>query len=206
VLTVDACYPPRREPLDRSGFTIPPVVRLGNLRNVGLRDEALAPDGGVTPEFLAGLRLTPLAWADVARLRKTTRLPIVLKGVLTAEDALLALEHGVDGLIISNHGGRQIDGAMAPIEALPSIADAVAGRLPLLVDGGVRRGTDIVKALALGAQAVLIGRPYLWGLALGGEAGVAFVIDQLYREFDNALAQLGRPVAAKVSRDVVQMC
>jgi 4-hydroxymandelate oxidase len=203
VLTVDACYPPRRESLDRSGFRVAAPLRLGNLRGVGLRDAALAPDGGVTPEFIAGLQLTPLTWADVARLRDLTTLPILLKGVLTSEDAVLALEHGVAGLIISNHGGRQIDGALAAIDALPEIAAAIDGRLPLLVDGGVRRGTDIVKALALGARAVLIGRPYLWGLALDGEAGVRFVIEQLRREFDNALAQLGYPDARALPRAVV---
>ncbi len=203
VLTVDACYPPRREGLDRSGFQVASPLRLGNLRGVGLRDDALAPDGGLTPEFIAGLQLTPLTWADVARLRDLTSLPILLKGVLTAEDALLAVEHGVDGLIISNHGGRQIDGALAAIDALPTIAAAIDGRIPLLVDGGVRRGTDIVKALALGARAVLIGRPYLWGLALGGEAGVSFVIEHLRREFDNALAQLGCPDARALSRAFV---
>lgn len=203
VLTVDACYLPRRESLVRSGFRIAAPLRLGNLRGVGLRDDLLAPDGGVTPAFLAELRLSALTWGHVARLREQTGLPILLKGVLTAEDALLALEHGVDGLIVSNHGGRQIDGTQAAIDALPAIAAAVDGRLPLLVDGGVRRGSDIVKALALGARAVLIGRPYLWGLALDGERGVRFVIEQLRAELDCALAQLGRPDAAALGPDAV---
>ncbi|NJN18677.1 MAG: alpha-hydroxy-acid oxidizing protein [Oscillochloris sp.] len=203
VLTVDACYAPRRESLERSGFRLTSDVRLGNLRGVGLRDDALTAEGGVTPAFLAGLQLSPLGWADIARLRDLSPLPLLLKGVLTAEDALLALAHGIDGLIVSNHGARQIDGTQAAIDALPAIAAAVGGRIPLLVDGGVRRGTDIVKALALGASAVLIGRPYLWGLALAGESGVRFVIEQLRHEFDSALAQLGRPVAANLSRDTV---
>jgi 4-hydroxymandelate oxidase len=203
VLTVDACYPPRRESLTRSGFRLTPEVRLGNLRDVGLRDDLLAPDGGVTPAFLEAMPLSPLTWDDLARLRDLTALPILLKGVLSAEDALLALERGVDGLIVSNHGARQIDGTLAAIDALPAIADAVGGRMPLLLDGGVRRGTDIVKALALGAQAVLVGRPYLWGLALEGEAGVRLVIEQLRAELDNALAQLGRPTVAELGRDVV---
>lgn len=203
VLTVDACYPPRRESLIRSGFRLTPAVRLGNLQGVGLRDDLLAPNGGLTPEFVAALPLSPLTWDDVARIRELTALPLLLKGVLTAEDALLALERGVDGLIVSNHGARQIDGTQAAIDALPAIADTVGGRMPLLVDGGVRRGTDIVKALALGARAVLIGRPYLWGLALDGEAGVRLVIEQLRAEFDNALAQLGRPSVADLGRDVV---
>lgn len=205
VLTVDACYAPRRESLARSGFRLPPAVRLGNLRGVGLPDELLAPGGGVTPAFLEALRLAPLTWDDVARLRELTTLPILLKGVLAAEDALLALERGVDGLIVSNHGARQLDGTLAALEALPAIAEAVGGRLPLLVDGGVRRGTDIVKALALGARAVLVGRPYLWGLALGGEAGVRFAIEQLRAELDCALAQLGRPDVAALGRDAVVM-
>jgi 4-hydroxymandelate oxidase len=203
VLTVDACYPPRRESLARSGFRLTPELRLGNLRGVGMPDELCAPDGGITPEFLAALRLAPLTWDDVDRIRELTALPLLLKGVLTAEDALLALEHGVDGLIVSNHGARQIDGTLAAIDALPAIAEALDGRIPLLVDGGVRRGTDIVKALALGARAVLVGRPYLWGLALDGEAGVRLVIEQLRAELDNALAQLGRPSVAGLGRDVV---
>lgn len=203
VLTVDACYEPRRETTTRSGFRLTPAVRLGNLQGVGLRDELLAPGGGVTDAFLDGLRLTPLTWDDVDRLRAITTLPILLKGVLCAEDALLALEHGVDGVIVSNHGARQIDGTLAPIDALPAIAAAVGGRVPLLLDGGVRRGTDIVKALALGARAVLIGRPYLWGLALDGEAGVRLVIEQLREELDCALAQLGRPDVAALGADAV---
>ncbi|GAB4427177.1 MAG: alpha-hydroxy acid oxidase [Chloroflexi bacterium OHK40] len=204
VLTIDACYPPRRESTMRSGFSLTSRVRLGNLRGVGLPDELLTPDGGITPGFLATLRLAPLTWRDVARLREVTALPILLKGVLAAEDARLATEAGVDGLIVSNHGARQIDGTLAAIDALPAIADAVGQRLPLLVDGGVRRGTDIVKALALGARAVLIGRPYLWGLALGGEKGVRLVIEQLREELDCALAQLGRPDANALGRDVVE--
>lgn len=205
VLTVDACYPPRRESLTRSGFRLTPEVRLGNLQGVGLRDELLAPGGGVTPAFLEQLALAPLTWAEVDRLRDLTTLPILLKGVLCAEDALLALEHGVDGLIVSNHGARQLDGTLAAIDALPAIAEAVGGRLPLLFDGGVRRGTDIVKALALGARAALVGRPYLWGLAVGGEDGVRFVIEQLREELDNALAQLGRPDVAALGRDAVAL-
>lgn len=203
VLTVDACYPPRRETQLRGGFALTPAVRLGNMRGIGLADELLAADGGVTPAFLEQLRLAPLTWDDVDRLRDLTDLPLLLKGVLSAEDALLALDHGVDGLIVSNHGGRQLDGTLAAIDALPPIAAALGGRLPLLVDGGVRRGTDIVKALALGARAALVGRPYLWGLALGGEAGVRFVIEQLRQELDCALAQLGRPDVAALAADAV---
>jgi 4-hydroxymandelate oxidase len=205
VLTVDACYPPRRESLVRSGFRLTPEVRLANMRGVGLRDDLLAPDGGVTPGFLESLRLAPLTWEDLDRLRDLTSLPILLKGVLAAEDAVLAAEHGIDGLIVSNHGARQLDGTLAAIDALPAIAQAVGHRLPLLADGGVRRGTDIVKALALGARAVLIGRPYLWGLALAGEDGVRFVIEQLRAELDCALAQLGRPDVGALGPDTVAL-
>jgi L-lactate dehydrogenase (cytochrome)/(S)-mandelate dehydrogenase len=129
-----------------------------------------------------------LNWRDVDWLRGLWRGPLLLKGVLHPDEARLALEHGIDGLIVSNHGGRQLDGAIASIRALPAVVEAVAGRIPVLLDGGVRRGSDVVKALALGATACLIGRPHLWGLAVAGEAGVAWVLEILRRDIDRVLA------------------
>src|SRR5439155_5470331 len=120
-----------------------------------------------------------LTWESLAWLRSLTSLPIVLKGILTAEDAALAVQHGVDGIIVSNHGGRQLDGVSASIEALPEVVEAVNGRCEVYLDGGVRRGTDILKALALGARAVLVGRPILWGLAASGVEGVSHVLELL---------------------------
>ncbi len=134
---------------------------------------------------------TALTWRDIPFLRKHTRVPILLKGILHPEDATHALEAGVDGLIVSNHGGRQVDGAIATIDALPPIVHEVNGRIPVLVDGGIRRGADIFKALALGARAVLLGRLYTWGLAVAGEDGVRDVVLNLLADFDLTLALSG---------------
>jgi isopentenyl diphosphate isomerase/L-lactate dehydrogenase-like FMN-dependent dehydrogenase len=132
-----------------------------------------------------------LTWEDLEFLRSRTTLPIALKGILHADDARAAREHGMDAVVVSNHGGRQIDGAIASLEALPAIVDAVGGELEVLVDSGVRSGADIVKALALGAEAVLVGRPYVWGLAVGGEAGVVAVTRGLLAELDLTLGLSG---------------
>jgi isopentenyl diphosphate isomerase/L-lactate dehydrogenase-like FMN-dependent dehydrogenase len=142
-------------------------------------------------------------WDDVKRLKDTTRLPLVLKGIMTAEDAALSLEHGVDGLIVSNHGGRAEESVQATIDALPAIADTVRDRIPILVDSGFRRGTDIFKALALGARAVCIGRPYVWGLASFGEAGVAMVLDILGRELQVIMRQAGTGSIAAIDKNAV---
>src|SRR5262249_38209063 len=159
-----------RERDERNGFhTLPSGLCCENMRGPNVegrqgqpRDMVFSPD---------------LSWQHIEWLRKTTELKIVLKGVMHPADAGLAAEAGVDALIVSNHGGRQLDTVPAAIELLPAIRGAVAGRLPLLLDGGIRRGTDIVKALALGATAVAIGRPVLWGLAVGGEQGVTRVLE-----------------------------
>ena len=132
-------------------------------------------------------------------------MPILLKGILTAEDALLAIEHGVDGIIVSNHGGRQLDGAIASIEALPEIVEAVAGRCEVYLDGGIRRGIDVLKALALGARAVLVGRPILWGLAVNGQAGVERVLKILHGELEMAMALSGKPTLASIDRSLVKL-
>jgi 4-hydroxymandelate oxidase len=140
-----------------------------------------------------------LAWKHIDWLRQTTTLPIVLKGVNHPADARLAVKRGMDGIIVSNHGGRQLDTVPATIDLLPAIADAVAGRVPLLLDGGVRRGTDVLKALARGAAAVAVGRPVVWGLAVAGEAGVRHVLGTLRDELTHALLQSGCSVAQEVT-------
>ncbi|WP_246002018.1 alpha-hydroxy-acid oxidizing protein [Allorhizocola rhizosphaerae] len=140
-----------------------------------------------------------LAWKHLDWLRQITTLPIVLKGVNHPADARMAVKRGIDGIIVSNHGGRQLDTVPAAIDLLPAIADAVAGRVPLLLDGGVRRGTDVVKALARGAAAVAVGRPVVWGLAVAGEAGVRHVLETLRDELTHALAQSGCSVASEVT-------
>jgi len=146
-----------------------------------------------------------LTWDVIAWLRSITALPIIVKGILTGEDAELALEHKVDGIIVSNHGGRQIDGAIASIDALPEVHQAVGGRCEVLVDGGIRRGTDILKALALGVRAVLVGRPILWGLAVQGQDGVQGVLEILRNEFELALALSGCPVARNITRSLIKV-
>jgi isopentenyl diphosphate isomerase/L-lactate dehydrogenase-like FMN-dependent dehydrogenase len=145
-----------------------------------------------------------LTWEILPWLRSITTLPILLKGILTAEDALLALEYGAAGIIVSNHGGRQLDGVVASIEALPEVVEAVAGRCEVYVDGGVRRGTDVLKALALGARAVLLGRPILWGLAVNGETGVHDVLQLLRAELELAMTLAGCPTLRSITRSLVR--
>jgi lactate 2-monooxygenase len=148
--------------------------------------------------FVATYSRPDLVWADVARLREMTKLPILLKGVLHADDARLAAQHGASGIVVSNHGGRQVDGAVATLDVLPAIVKA-AGDLPVLLDSGVRSGADVFKALALGAKAVLLGRPYVYGLAVAGEAGVREVIGNMLAELDLTLALAGCRSVAEVS-------
>ena len=140
-------------------------------------------------------------WEDLAALREHTSLPIVLKGVLHPEDARLAVAHGMDGIIVSNHGGRQVDGAIAALQALPDVVEAVGGQTAILFDSGIRRGADVFKAIALGADAVLLGRPYMWGLALEGQTGVEEVIRRLLAELDLTLALAGHTSFKTVTRD-----
>jgi len=141
-----------------------------------------------------------LTWADFEWLRQQTALPVLVKGVLTAEDAEKARQIGLDGVVVSNHGGRQVDGAVAALDALVEVRDAVGGDYPLLFDGGIRRGADVMKAMALGADAVLLGRPYIYGLAVGGQAGVERVIKQMWAEVDTNLSLLGAHSVRELDR------
>jgi isopentenyl diphosphate isomerase/L-lactate dehydrogenase-like FMN-dependent dehydrogenase len=169
----------------------PAFVNYGKRASIGafgpLMVEQLDPDVG---------------WSDVERLRAQWRGPLILKGLLHPDDAREAISRGADGVIVSNHGGRQLDGAVASIRALPGIVEAIGGRAPVLIDGGFRRGVDVVKALALGARAVLIGRPHLWGVACGGEDGVLWVLELFRREIDRALALGGWDGVAKLDRTI----
>jgi lactate 2-monooxygenase len=149
--------------------------------------------------FTATYSRPDLNWSDIARLRDMTKLPILLKGLRRADDAALAVKHGVDGIIVSNHGGRQVDGEAATLDMLPAVVEA-AGAMPVLLDSGVRSGADVAKALALGARAVLLGRPYVYGLALAGEGGVCEVIRNIVAEFDLTLALCGLTRAADLDR------
>ena len=193
VLTVDTPVLGRRERDHRTGFTIPAEIAVASLGQ-----------GGVTPAEAFALMSESVAWHDVERLASESGLPVLVKGVLTAEDALLACEHGAAGIVVSNHGGRQLDGVSATIDALPEVVEAVDGRVEVLVDGGIRRGGDVVKALALGARAVLAGRAPLWGLAVGGEAGARHVLELLRDEILLALKLVGCASPADVVRAHVQ--
>ncbi|MFE0156624.1 alpha-hydroxy acid oxidase [Nonomuraea sp. NPDC059007] len=190
VVTVDSPALGRNERGDRNDFhDLPPGIFCANMRG----------DGNVRQ-----VRLSPeISWRHVEWLCGETQLPVLLKGVLHPADAAQAVDCGVDGLIVSNHGGRQLDTTPATIDRLPVIADVVGGRVPLLLDGGVRRGTDVVKALALGASAVALGRPVLWGLAVGGADGVARVLSLLRGELENALTLCGADSPGALTKDQV---
>jgi 4-hydroxymandelate oxidase len=203
VFTVDLPRMGRRERDLRNRLVLPEGVRFRNLETAGRPDAAAWPPGSSFIEYVHNLLDPGITWESVAWLKSITRLPIVIKGVLREDDAERAIEHGADGLIVSNHGGRQLDGALATIQALPAIAARVGGRVPVLVDGGIRRGTDVLKSLALGAAAVLIGRPYLWGLAAAGEDGVRRVLELLRNEFELAMALCGCQRIADVNASLV---
>ena len=183
VLTVDLPAAGRRERDLRAAFEIPEDVPLPNL--------ATHLGGGDFHATLGQVVDPTITWRDLEWLRSVSSLPLIVKGILTSEDARLACEHGVDGLVVSNHGGRQLDRVPASLDVLPEVVDAVSGRCLVLMDGGVRRGTDVVTALALGARAVLVGRPVLWALAVGGEEGVQRVLELLRAEVELALRLLG---------------
>jgi len=179
-------------------FTVD-VPLLGK-RDRDLRNELDLPIEGRGQE----LDFDPtISWDDVAWIREVTPVPLLVKGILTAEDGRLAVEHGVDGIVVSNHGGRQLDGSPATLDALVEVVDAVEGRSEVLMDGGVRRGTDVLKALGLGARAVMVGRPIVWGLAAAGEEGAAHVLEILRHEFDLAMALSGCRSVGEIGRDLV---
>jgi 4-hydroxymandelate oxidase len=175
------------------------IVVTVDLPEVGRRERDLRT-GFEAPVQLADVSDSSLTWRDLEWLRAHTSLPLLVKGVLTAEDAELACEAGVEGLVVSNHGGRQLDGVAATLDVLPEVAEAVGDRAQVLLDSGVRRGTDVVKALALGATAVLAGRAPLWGLAVGGADGVERVLGLLREELELALALCGCASPAEVTR------
>lgn len=196
VLTVDTARLGRRERDVRNGFGLPPHLHMGNFEGDAHEQPGQEPGtSGLAVYFTAQLD-TSLTWEALDWLRSTTKLPIVVKGIVTGEDAALAVEHGASAVQVSNHGGRQLDGAVATIEALPEVVAAVDGRAEVYVDGGIRRGTDALKALALGARAVLLGRPALWGLAANGQQGVARVLGLLGEELELAMALVGSPTLA----------
>lgn len=199
VLTVDAPVGGVRNREQRSQFRLPPGVGAVNLPGV-------APMGGrgIEPGSLARGLLAPApTWRDVEWLQSLTRLPVLVKGIMSVEDAGRAADLGLGGIVVSNHGGRTLDTLPATIAALPRIVDRVGGRLPVLVDGGIRRGTDVLKALALGAQAVLVGRPLIYGLGAAGSGGVTRVLNILRGELEGAMALTGRASLAEIDPSVI---
>jgi 4-hydroxymandelate oxidase len=204
-LTVDAPHSGHRERDARNRFALPPEVQLANFSGPEMRMMPREGSGSALPTYIAKMMDLTLTWKDVAWFRSIAAMPILIKGILTAEDARLAVEHGADGIIVSNHGGRQLDTAVASIRALPEVVEAVEGRAEIYVDGGVRRGTDVLKALALGARAVLLGRPILWGLVLDGADGVQRVLRMLRRELEEAMLLAGRPSIASIDRSLIQL-
>ncbi len=206
VLTVDAPLLGRRGADVRNKFRLPADMALKNLQPYARERLPAGASGDEIANYFVGTLDASLTWKDVEWLASLTRLPVLVKGVVRPDDAQRAVDSGVAGIIVSNHGGRQLDTAPATITVLPEIVEAVAGRrneVDVLVDGGVRRGTDVVKALALGARAVLVGRPILWGLAAGGQAGVAKVLDLLRDELDLTLALCGCPSVGDVTKDLI---
>jgi len=196
LLTVDVPLSGRRERDLRTGFMLPEDI-APNVTRAGT-GEPLPPHEAV--QLLA----RDVSWRDLEVFAERSNLPVLVKGILTEEDALLACESGAAGIVVSNHGGRQLDGVVASIDALPEVAEAVGGRVPVLLDGGIRRGTDVLKALALGADATLVGRPAIWGLAIGGESGVVRVLDLLRAEIRLGLTLLGCRSPAEVERTHVR--
>ena len=223
VLTLENQLLGSRESELRNGFAIPPRFRPADMLGMALRLRWLMRMRPELPRITFGNYVRPgqpadiaslagrmaslldpaMSWADVAWLRGIWTGPLLLKGVLHPAEAARAVEEGVDGIIVSNHGGRQLDGAVSSIEALPAVAGAVGGRIPILFDGGVRRGSDVVTALALGAACCLIGRPQLWGLAVAGEEGVAHVLEIFRREIDRTMGLLGTKRLADLSADLL---
>jgi isopentenyl diphosphate isomerase/L-lactate dehydrogenase-like FMN-dependent dehydrogenase len=221
VLTTDNQLVGNRERDIRNGFTIPPrftvldiaamagklpwLMRMGprlpQINFANYTSPGAAADIGAMAAKIASLLDPSLSWRDVEWLRATWKGPLLLKGILHPREAAEAVARGVDGVIVSNHGGRQLDGGPASLDALPGVVAAVGGRIPVLIDGGIRRGADVLKALALGASLCLIARPQLFGLAVAGEAGVARVLDVLRREIDRAMGLLGVRTVAELGPD-----
>jgi isopentenyl diphosphate isomerase/L-lactate dehydrogenase-like FMN-dependent dehydrogenase len=199
VLTVDTPRLGRRFRDERNSFTLPPGISMGNLEGMDLP----VAEGSSLFAFILERHDPSLTWDDVAWLRSLSSLPVVLKGVMTAEDARLAVESGVEAVVVSNHGGRQMDGVPGTLDVLPEVVEGAGGRLEVFLDGGVRRGADALKAMALGASAVMIGRAYLWGLAADGEGGVRRVLEMLRDELLLAMALAGVTSSRKIERSLV---
>ncbi len=203
VVTVDAPLWGRRERDVRNRFQLPEGLSVKNLMPAGKEQfPKEVADSGLAA-YMAEVIDQSVTWKVIEWLRSTTHLPVLIKGVIRADDAVKAVDHGASGIIVSNHGGRQLDTSPATIEVLPEIVSAVADKIEVLIDGGIRRGTDVVKAIALGAKAVLVGRPILWGLAVDGEQGVSRVLEILRSEFDLAMGLCGCSSVNQIQSDLI---
>jgi len=203
VVTVDTPYAGKRRDDLRNGYSLPPHLRMANFSKDDVKANSAVSSGKGSSgfnEYIGKLLSASLTWDDIDWLRTVTRLPVLVKGVLTGEDAVEACKHGVSGIIVSNHGARQLDSVPATIEALPEIFEAVKGRCDVFLDGGVRTGGDVFKALALGAKAVFIGRPLLWGLAYDGEKGAAKVLEIIRDEFKLVMALAGCQTVEEIGK------
>jgi 4-hydroxymandelate oxidase len=200
VVTVDSPVLGPRYRETRSNFALPPGVERANLKKLATATGGQRPAENTIYTALLDPKLT---WKEIEWLRSITKLPVVLKGVMNADDAVRGVAIGASGIIVSNHGGRNLDTLPATIEALPEVVAKIGGRVPILVDGGIRRGTDVLKAIGLGASAVLIGRAYLYGLAVGGADGVARVVNILRRELEMAMALTGRTSIQAIDASVI---
>ncbi|GAM23570.1 hypothetical protein SAMD00019534_067450 [Acytostelium subglobosum LB1] len=198
VVTVDTPFLGRREADFRNDFSLPHGLLLKNFADLPLNKV----QGGLN-KYIGSMVDSSLTWTDITWLRTITKLPILVKGIMSPEDAHIAVQNGVDGIIVSNHGARQLDTCPSTIEVLPHIVRAVNGRVPVLVDGGVRRGTDVLKALALGAKAVMIGRPVLWGLATAGHEGIERVMTLLSEELRLAMAFTGVTTVSAINSSII---
>jgi 4-hydroxymandelate oxidase len=202
VITVDTPVTPIRDRESRHNFALPPGLHLENLREFLERNKASASHRALKGIYSAVLN-AQFTWETLDWIRSFARTPVILKGIIAPEDARIAAETGAAGIVVSNHGGRNLDTSPATIEALPRVLEATQGRVPVLMDGGVRRGTDVLKALACGAKGVLIGRPYLWALAARGAPGVSHALELLRTEFEAAMALSGLPTLREIDKRVL---
>lgn len=199
VLTVDTPILGRRLRDERNRFALPEGITMANLEGFDLP----VSSGSGLFSFFLDRHDASLTWEDLAWLRSLSPLPLILKGIVTAEDTRLAVEAGVDGIVVSNHGGRQLDGAPGTLDALAEVVEAAQGKTEIILDGGIRTGPDIFKALALGARAVMVGRPYLWGLATNGAAGVQKVLEVLRDDLILTMALAGKTAVSDIDRSAV---